>query len=236
MSDPTSGPKKKLPLAKLALAGGALALVAAAAVLVVGVEPTVAAVRGVIGWGVAKVTGAGPAVYFGAMAVLPIVGVPAAPFAIAAGPLFGQALGLPAIIACALAAITFNLTLAYWLARRWLRPLIGGLLEKSGYRMPQLRGDDATDVIVLVRVTPGPPFFVQNYLLGLGEAPFGRYMTISCGVQWLFTTGFILFGEALSQGRGKLALTAMMLLATLVVGTHMLRKHLARKKAAAAAA
>ncbi len=236
MSTPPARPKKKLPLVQLALAGGAVALVAGAAVLIVGVEPSVAAVRSIVGRGVALVTGAGPAVYFGAMAVLPIFGVPAAPFAIAAGPLFGQALGLPVIIASSLAAITFNLTLAYWLARRWLRPLIGGLLEKWGYSMPQLRGEDATDVIVLVRVTPGPPFFVQNYLLGLGEAPFARYMAISCGVQWLFTTGFILFGEALSQGKGKLALTAMMLLATLVVATHMLRKHMARKKAAAAAA
>lgn len=236
MSMPTVAPKKKLPLAKLALAGGVLALVAGAAVLVAGVEPTVAAARAAIGWGVAKVTGAGPAVYFGAMALLPTIGVPAAPFAIAAGPLFGKTLGLPLIVVCALAALTFNLTLTYWLARRWLRPFIGGLLAKAGYRMPQLRGDEATDVIVLVRVTPGPPFFVQNYLLGLGEAPFGRYLAISCGVQWLFTTGFVLFGEALGQGKGKLALTAMMLLAALVVATHMLRKHLAKKKAAVAAA
>jgi uncharacterized membrane protein YdjX (TVP38/TMEM64 family) len=236
MSDPTSGPKKKLPLAKLALAGGGMALVALVAVVVVGVDPTIAAARGGIDWGVAKVTGAGPAVYFGALAVLPIIGVPASPFAIAAGPLFGQSMGLPAIIACTLAAVTLNLTLAYWLARRWLRPLIGGLIEKSGYRMPQMRGEDVTDVILLVRVTPGPPFFMQNYLLGLGGAPFGRYMAISCAVQWLYTTGFILFGEALSKGKGKLALTAMMLLAALAVATHMLRKHLARKKAAAAAA
>jgi hypothetical protein len=43
------------------------------------------------------------------------------------------------------------------------------------------------------------------------------------------------FGDALNQGRGKMVLLAIMALAALSVGTHLLRKHFGKKKAAAAA-
>ena len=46
-----------------------------------------------------RVAAAGPLVFFGAMAVLPSVGVPNSPFALAAGPVFGERLGLPVRVA-----------------------------------------------------------------------------------------------------------------------------------------
>ena len=131
-----------------------------------------------------------------------------------------------------IAAITFNLTVTYWLARRWLRPLLTRLVARLGYKLPEVESGDATDLIILLRVTPGPPFFVQNYLLGLAEVPFGRYLVISCAVQWSFNVAFMLFGDALSQGRGKMAVIAIGLLAALVVGTHLVRRHLGQNRAA----
>jgi uncharacterized membrane protein YdjX (TVP38/TMEM64 family) len=144
-------------------------------------------------------------------------------------------LGFTAICLYGIAAITFNLTVTYWLARRWLRPLFTRWLERAGYEVPKVEGSDITDLIVLLRVTPGVPFFVQNYLLGLANAPFGRYMVISCAAQWAFNVAFILFGDALSQGKGKLALYAVMLFIALVVATHFVRKHYGKKKTSAAA-
>jgi uncharacterized membrane protein YdjX (TVP38/TMEM64 family) len=176
---------------------------------------------------------AGPLPYFGAMALLPAVGCPMAPFAIAAGPLFGARLGFAVIVALGIVAITINLTLTYWLSRRWLRPVLSRLLVRFGYALPRIEGGDVTDLIVLLRVTPGIPFFVQNYLLGLAEAPFGRYLAISCGIQWTLNVAFMLFGDALSQGRGKLALSAILLLAAIMSATHLVRKRLARKRVAA---
>jgi uncharacterized membrane protein YdjX (TVP38/TMEM64 family) len=167
------------------------------------------------------------------MALLPLAGVPMSPFALSAGPLFGARLGTPVVVLLGLAAITFNLSVTYWLARRWLRPLLSRVVQRLGYRLPEVERGDATDLIILLRVTPGPPFFVQNYLLGLAEVPFGRYLVISCAVQWSYNIAFILFGDALSQGRGKMAMVAIGLLAALVVGTHLVRKHLGQKKPAA---
>lgn len=222
--------KRKLPLAALAIAGVVVLLALAVLIYVVGWQTVVMEGKRIWKVGFDRCASAGPGVFFAAMAVLPIVGVPMSPFALAAGPLFGERLGTPLVLGCGLAAITFNLTVAYWLARRWLRPLLAQLVARLGYKLPQVDSGDATDLIVLLRVTPGPPFFVQNYLLGLAEVPFGRYLAISCAVQWSFNVAFMLFGDALSQGRGKMAMIAIGVLAALVVGTHFVRKHLGRKK------
>ena len=225
--------KRKLPLMALAIAGGVGLIGLAVVINFVGWQTALDEGRRI--WTVVfdTLAAAGPGVFFAAMAVLPVAGVPMSPFAFAAGPLFGARLGTPATIGLGLVAITFNLTVAYWLARRWLRPVLARLVARLGYKMPQVESGDATDLIVLLRVTPGPPFFVQNYLLGLAEVPFGRYLVISCAVQWSYNVAIMLFGDALSQGRGKMAMLAIGLLAALVVGTHLVRKHLARKKAAA---
>ena len=52
-------------------------------------------------------------------------------------------------------------------------------------------------------------------------------------VQWSFNVAFMLFGDALSHGRGKMAMISIGLLMALVAGTHLERKHLGRKKAPA---
>ena len=230
---PTETPVNRRPrtLVLLAIAAVAGLLVLAALVQIVGWQTVSGEARRL--WKVAfdALAGAGPGVFFAAMALLPIAGVPMSPFALSAGPLFGERLGTPAILLLGIAAITFNLTVAYWLARRWLRPPLARLVIRLGYRLPEVERGDATDLIVLLRVTPGPPFFVQNYLLGLAEVPFGRYLAISCAVQWSFNVAFMLFGDAVSQGRGKIAIVAIGLLAALVAGTHLVRKHLAPRKA-----
>ena len=224
---------RRRPMALLLAAAGVVALVAGLVVWRIG--PHAALEEGRRLWLIVfdACAGAGPGVFFGAMAVLPCFGVPMSPFALSAGPLFSARLGTAAVLGAGIAAITFNLIVTYWLARRWLRPVLSRLVERLGHQLPEVERGDATDLIVLLRVTPGIPFFVQNYLLGLAEAPFGRYLAISCVVQWSFNVAFMLFGDALSQGRGRMAFFAIGLVAALATGTHLLRRHLSRRKAAA---
>lgn len=225
--------KKKLPLAKLAVVVGLAAMVGAVVLYTVGWRTALDEVLRLKGEVVARMSAAGPVVFFGAMALLPSFGVPNSPFALAAGPVFGERLGLPVVTMLGLAAITFNLTLTYWLARRWLRPVCGRVLERFGYKLPTVESGDVSDLIVLIRVTPVLPFFAQNYLLGLADVPFVRYLFISTAIQGSVSVGFILFGDALSQGRGKMALLAAGLIAMLAVGTHLLRRHYGKKVGAA---
>jgi uncharacterized membrane protein YdjX (TVP38/TMEM64 family) len=171
MSSPeVTVPKKKLPLLQLAVVGGVGAVVLAGLVYFLGWQTVLSEALRLKTELMAWVSGAGPGVFFGAMAVLPAVGFPMSPFALAAGPLFAERMGFVTVALCGIAAITFNLTVTYWLARRWLRPWLTRFLTRNGYALPVVESGDVTDLIVLLRVTPGLPFLVQNYLLGLGRS------------------------------------------------------------------
>ena len=215
--------KKKLPLLKLGL--GAVTLVLVAAFFLREVNLRELAERGM-----EYVRAAGPVAFFCAMAILPGFGVPVMPFHLAAGPVFGERLGMPWVVALALAAVTVNFIVTYALARRALRPLLERLMTRMGYRLPEMEEGDLTDLAIILRVTPGTPFFVQNYLLGLAGVPFGKYVLVSCIVTWIYTTAFVLFGDALLHGKGKMAMLAGSLLVAAVVATHWARKHYGQKK------
>lgn len=179
---------------------------------------------------------AGPWGFFAGMAVLPAVGFPMLPFVLAAGPAFGQQLGLGGLLACAAAAIFFNITLTYWLARAGFRPALEYLVKRLNYKIPEVRKSDQLEVTILVRVTPGPPFFVQSYLLGLAGIPYRIYVLPSFLAPMINTAGFVIFGDAIMKGKGQVALFGISLVIAAALGIHMVRRHLARKKAAAAAA
>ena len=186
--------------------------------------------KGAVEQGLALVRGAGPVVFFLAMAVLPAVGAPQMAFSLTAGSLFGAQLGMGLVVLFASLAMFFNMALAYWLASRVLRPVLEVLLGRLGYKVPQVQPGDETDLIVLLRVTPGIPFPVQNYLLGLARANFGRYLLLSIVLQGPLNAAFVVFGEALLHGRGKMVFYGLSAIVVLLVGTHLVRKHYSRKQ------
>jgi uncharacterized membrane protein YdjX (TVP38/TMEM64 family) len=186
--------------------------------------------RGAVERGLDAIRGAGPWVFFAAMALLPAAAVPMLTFSLTAGSAFGGQMGMGGVVAAGLAAVTINLALTYWLARRALRPWLTRLLERLGYRLPRIDGADMTDLIVLLRVTPGIPFFAQNYLLGLANVPVVSYLVISCVISWAYTAAFIMFGDALLHGRGRAGLVALSLVLALTAATHLVRRHYGRKK------
>lgn len=224
MAESKPRPNRAL-LIKLAVVG--LVVVAGALLLMRGYD-----IKGLVQQGLALIRGAGATTFFLAMALLPAVGVPLSFFSLTAGSVFGPQIGMPAVITLALASITFNMVLSYFLATRLLRPLLEALLVRLGYKLPQVDSGDVTDLIVLLRVTPGIPFPVQNYLLGLARVPFGKYLLVSSLIQWPANTAFILFGDALLQGKGKVALISLSVILALMAATQLVRKHYGAKKKA----
>lgn len=218
--------KGKLPWLKLA---------ALAAVLVVGAVLVLRGVdlRSLLDKSMSLVRDAGPVTFFTAMALTPAVGMPATVFTLTAGPVFGAKLGMPLVIVLCMAAIMINVALTHFLARRALRPLLEKLIARLGYKLPQVAPEDMTDLAIIVRVTPGSPFPVQNYLLGLANVPFGSNLLVAFIVQLFYTPAFVLFGDALRHGKGKLAMIAVGMLVAAAAGTHLLRKHYAKKKLSA---
>jgi uncharacterized membrane protein YdjX (TVP38/TMEM64 family) len=222
MSSEVAVPKKKLPLLKI---GAVLVVLGIAAVFLLrGVD-----VRALIERAMTAIRDAGPAAFFIGMALLPAVGVPVMPFNLTAGSAFGEQLGMPLVVTFAILALTTNLILTYALARRALKPLLEKIMKRLGYSLPNMEEGDLTDLTIVLRVTPGTPFFIQNYLLGLAGVPFGKYLIVSCIVTWIYTAAFVMFGDALLHGKGKMAIFAFGLLVAAVVITQWARKKYAKK-------
>lgn len=182
--------------------------------------------------GLALLRAAGPVTFFLAMALLPAIGAPLSFFCLTAGSVFGPQLGMPLVMLFSLAAIAANIALSHVLANRVLRPPLEYVLKRLGYQMPRVATGDVTDLIVLLRVTPGLPFPVQNYLLGLAAVPFLRYLIVSCLIAFPLNAAIIFFGKALMQGRGRMALIGLLLLLAVMAAIHLVRRRYKTKQAA----
>ncbi len=178
---------------------------------------------------------AGPGVFFVAMALLPAAGFPLMAFTLAAGPVFGPTLGTTAVIGWSLTAVLFNLLLTYWLANRALRPLVSRLLAWCGFSLPDTPAGGAWQLALIVRLTPGPPFWVQSYLLGLIRVPLVPYLVVSLLVMAGYIVAIVAGGEAVMEGNGRLAFVAMGVLVISVAALQLLRQRTARRVAAVAA-
>lgn len=160
-----------------------------------------------------------------AQVALPLLGVPISPLWIATGVHAGAGLGS---VFSAL-ALLLNQALGYWLARKWLRQPIESWLRARGKSAPQIPEAEETLWILLLRVTPGVPLFVQNYLLGLARVRFVRYLMISFPVQLAYAVAFVSLGHAFKDSnvwRGMLAVSG---LAAVAVAVLLVRRHLDRK-------
>jgi uncharacterized membrane protein YdjX (TVP38/TMEM64 family) len=175
------------------------------------------------------VRAAGPLVFFVAMGILPAVGAPILAFILTAGPAFGPQLGLGGVLAACAVSHLLSLSIGYWLARRWLRPWLQKFVARSGHKVPQVVPEDQFEVTLLLRITPGPPFFLQNFLLGLAEIPFSRYLAISWTVIMMHTTGLVVFGKALANGKGREAVLGVSLFVAALLIIHLLRRHYAKR-------
>ena len=224
MSSPEASlEKKKLPLVKLAVAAVVLAV---GAVLVLrGVDVGALKERAF-----ATVREFGPVVFFGAMMILPAFGVPMSLFTIPAGEAFAPRLGLGLVIAIALVVLAVNLALTYWVSRYALRPLLTGLIKRYGYSVPRVTPENALTVTLIVRLTPGPPYAMQGYLLGLAEVPFGLYMLVSWLGQAPYAVGFIVLGQGLLNGNFSLIAKGLAVLVVVIAVVQLVRKKLTKRE------
>lgn len=214
---------------RVALCVGALGLLVVAAVAAMQPPETWTRLKEFIGIGMAWVRGLGAGWFFTAFALLSAVGVPVSVFSFSAGPLFGPVLGLPTVLALAGASLAVSMTISYVLARYGLRPWVTRLLGYLGYQVPVVPVEKRRMLTVLVRITPGPPYVFQSFLLGLAEVPFFTYLWIS----WLISTAnislVIVAGDALAQGKGKVAFLAVLGVVLIVTAFKITQRVLARR-------
>ncbi len=178
--------------------------------------------------GMAVIQKAGPWAFFAAMAILPAVGAPLLAFVLPAAPAFSGQLGLGGVILACGAALAVNLTLTYWVARYALRPWVERLVVWLGHKIPQVEKDEQFEMTLLLQVAVGPPFFVKNYLLGLCNVGFVTYLAVSWSVVMAQIVGYIVFGDALVHGKGRMAVLGVSLLVVAAIIVHLTRKHLGK--------
>ncbi len=178
---------------------------------------------------ITELRAAGPAPFFGAMAVLPGLGFPLSAFLAVAGPVFGPTMGVGLVIACAIAAITVNVAWSYWAAARVLRPVAKWIVRRLGYGLPEISSGTAWSAILILRIVPGIPFFLQSLLLGLARVSFGPYLLVSVLVPAAYVIAMITLGDALIRG-DRLAMAGAGAIFFVAGGViHQARRYLLRR-------
>ena len=185
--------------------------------------------RALMGQMVDGVRAAGPVPFFCAMAILPGLGFPLSAFLAVAGPVFGPTLGVGVVVLCAVTAVVANVALFYWVAARGLRPLALWFVHRVGYRLPEFPARAAWSAILLLRIVPGTPFFLQTLMLGLARVPFGAYMLVSTLVPSAYITAIIVLGDGLMRRDGRAIAIAAALFFVAGGIIHQTRRYLQRR-------
>jgi uncharacterized membrane protein YdjX (TVP38/TMEM64 family) len=161
-----------------------------------------------------------PIVLFAALVVLPAFGCPASALLVLAGVTWGSNWR-----SCALSvfAMFLNMTWTYLVAAGPARALVARLLGRHWDRWRNLEHKDRIRLTVLLRVTPGVPLFLQNYVLGLVAVPFLPYIVISVPINGVFVVGFVLTSGAVFEGRFGMAITGIAVLVAAFVLVRLLR-------------
>ena len=97
--------------------------------------------------------------------------------------------------------------------------------------MPRISAGNALTVSLLVRLTPGPPFFLQSYLLGLAEVPFRLYMMVSWLAVLPLALSVVVLGKAAREGNLVKIAVVFGVIVVAVVAVQLVRRKLAKREA-----
>ena len=197
------------------------ALVGAATVCLSWYEILEIDVRTAVDW----IAGFGPVPFFAAMAILPSLWAPVSPFLILAGSLYDMPL---ALLGSGL-ALSSNMVISWLVAGKWFRPPFERLVSRLGYTVPEMTKETMITVAAMLRITPGTPFPLQNYLLGLARMPFGWYMAGSLPLNLSIAFSIVWFGDALIKGNATMILLAFSVIIAVILAVRQLRARLKRK-------
>lgn len=159
--------------------------------------------------------------------LLPLVAMPISALYIIGAAVYGVTLGL--VYGGIGAAL--NIGLAYWIARTALRKSILRWVTRRGHSPPTIPAEEYNYTIILVRIMPGTPLFLQNYLLALAGIPFLRYWMLSWIFQMFYVAVFVITGGALFESRFGLAFIGICGIIALMIIIHFMRRYYEKKNA-----
>lgn len=168
---------------------------------------------------------------FLALVVLPGFPVPNSALLFLAGVVWRES----PVEACliALVAMLMNLTWTYWLAAGFGRRTMERVSGWLGFRIPEVHESNRLRVVLALKLTPGIPMFVQNYLCGFLRVPFRIYLLVSMACNGLIGIGFVLAGVGYGDGRLVPALAGLFLVILGALVIRWIRAWMAGRKTVA---
>jgi uncharacterized membrane protein YdjX (TVP38/TMEM64 family) len=166
---------------------------------------------------------ASPPLFFAAMAILPAFGVPLTPFYLIAGATFGVRNGLVG----SLIALSLNLSICYLVARKIPRAWLHHAPNRFGQNFPNFEGEDKSGAVrftMFVKLTPGVPMLLKNYLIGLSGVPFDVYLCTSLVTSAAYAVPLMLLGDSLFDHSFRKASIAVVLALVAVAGVWFWRR------------
>lgn len=166
---------------------------------------------------------ANPWALLAAVATLPGLGFPMSPLLVLFGVVLAPRYGL--FLACLLGVLSQTVCTiwTYLLASGPLREILTKFVSRKR-ELPQLNHPNALRLGLVMRITPGIPYALQNIVLGLLGMRLRPYLAVSLPINGLWTVGFIITGGALFEGRTGLAISGGLFLIVLVLLTKMLAR------------
>jgi uncharacterized membrane protein YdjX (TVP38/TMEM64 family) len=158
-----------------------------------------------------------------AVATLPGMGFPISPLLFLFGVVLAPRYGMIPACAIGIAAQSFCTTWTYLLASGPLRGVLKKFVSRK-HELPQLTHRNAIRLCLIMRITPGIPYAIQNVVLGIAGMRPKPYFLVSIPITAMWTIGFIVTGGAIFKGHAGLAITGLLLLVTMVLLTKMLRQ------------
>lgn len=155
--------------------------------------------------------------------ILPGIGAPVSASMILYAAVMTPYFGLPLTLLSAVICLAICTTWTYLISAGPLRSiLLSTLLKKRS--LPSFEKSNDARLTLILRITPGLPYVIQNIVLGVLRVDFKRYLLISIPTQSLFVIAFILTSGSIFEGRIGLAITGLILLVLAVLITRFIAK------------
>jgi uncharacterized membrane protein YdjX (TVP38/TMEM64 family) len=165
-----------------------------------------------------------PRLIFWALVVLPGLPFPTSALLVIAGVVWKD----QPLMACAIcmSAIAINMTWTYWLAAGVGRGMVVRLLKLTKYSLPEFRRESDLRIVLILRLVPGFPLFLQNYLLGFLHVPFRLYLPVSLLCNGVMACGVVLSSSGIAGANFMPMISGIALIVLALVVIHSFRKRL----------
>jgi uncharacterized membrane protein YdjX (TVP38/TMEM64 family) len=168
---------------------------------------------------------ANPSLLFCSIAILPGLGFPVSVLFAAAGVVWGTNVKSCSIV---MSALALNLTWTYYVMQSPMGCWIRSKIPAKWLCFLDADRGSAFRILLAMRIAPGMPLFIQNYLLGLLKIPFAVYFPVSLLFNSLWACAYMLSGGAFFSGRSGQAFAAISLFILIIILTRLIRSYLAK--------